>query len=447
MAQQIFPFSVSVQLFFRVHRQDIPHKIQIAERHPRLERVDRDAAVGPEHVIHVQLADPLFGFLLKGRGVRREIGVLIAEQLVGNLPGEQNPDVGPLMNGPAEQIHAHAGPDGGDVKAAQRCNHGLQRGEDLIGGHVHLGVLAADMVRHLPGILQVDGVGRHADGKGLNRLPAPPLGDRADQRGIQPAREQKAHLCVGHQALFHPGNQLFADVSAHGLQIIRANGVNLCNIGIADKFPSPIIAAGREGPDALAQPHQVFRLAGKHNDAGRVVAVIQGADADGVAGGDVFPGFAVVEDAGELGVQHGEHAGSVLAIQGKQNLAVAAAAEGVAFCGQLLLQPRKAVNLPVADRIAAVQLKRLHSGRSQPHDGETVKAEQPASGIDDFGVVRPARGRACKAFGKRRKRGAAPTVTHDRTHNRFLRNKRFQHSIGQVLYSRCHLYLFFFRLR
>ena len=44
--------------------------------------------------------------------------------------------------------------------------------------------------------------------------------DGADERGVQPAGEQEADLRVGDQPFFDARDQLFADVSADGFQIV-----------------------------------------------------------------------------------------------------------------------------------------------------------------------------------------------------------------------------------
>ena len=77
---------------------------------------------------------PLFGLLLERLGGGGEVRVLVAEQLVGDLAGQQHPDVGVLVDGLAAQVHAHAGPDGGDVVGAQQGDDLLQRVQHLARG-------------------------------------------------------------------------------------------------------------------------------------------------------------------------------------------------------------------------------------------------------------------------------------------------------------------------
>ena len=66
----------------------------------------------------MQFSYPFFRFFLKFLGTGRKVGVFVAEQLVGDFSGQKNSAVGMLMDPPAEQIHAHACPDGGDVEGA-----------------------------------------------------------------------------------------------------------------------------------------------------------------------------------------------------------------------------------------------------------------------------------------------------------------------------------------
>ena len=67
------------------------------------------------HFIDVGQADCA---LLESGGAGGEVRVLVAEELVADLTGQQHPDVRIPVDGLAAQVHAHAGPDGGDVPGA-----------------------------------------------------------------------------------------------------------------------------------------------------------------------------------------------------------------------------------------------------------------------------------------------------------------------------------------
>ena len=265
----------------------------------------------------MQLPDALLGFLLKRLGGWGKVGVLVAEQLVGDLAGEQNPDVSHLMDGLAHQIHADAGTDGGDVEGSQQLHHRFQRGENVLLGDDDLGMVAVDVIRDLFRVFQVNGVLTHADGKGADGLFAFPGGDGAHQRRIQSAAEQEADLGVGHQTLLHTGHQLVVDVGADRFQIIGKHMVYRCDVAVADEFPVAVIMSRRKRQDFVGQPHQIFRFAGKQDRAVSVVAVIQRANADRVAGGDKFFLLSVIENAGKLRVQLGKHADAILFVHGQ----------------------------------------------------------------------------------------------------------------------------------
>ena len=360
----------------------------------------------------MQLPDTLLRLFLELLRRGGEVGVLVTEQLVGDLAGQQHPNVGVLMNPLAQQIHAHAGPDSGDIKGAQQVNHILQRIQHQLPGHDHLGVVTADVVCHLLGVFQVDGVLAHADGKGADGGGALLLGDGAYQGGVQTAGEQEAHLGVGHQPLLHARHQLVMNLTADRLQIIVADGFHMGDIPVADELAVLIVMAGREGHDLVCQPHQTLGLAGKENHTGLVIAVVQRPDADGVTGRHKAAGLGVEKNQGKLSVQHGEHIHAVLLVEGQQHLAVGFA-DKVMGLAQLRLELVKAVDFPVADHIAAVQLKGLHPFRVQAHDGQPVKAQQAFTGVHNAGVVRPPGFGCLKMLLENVEGDTAATVTHD----------------------------------
>ena len=337
VAQEVFAHVVGVDLHGRVDAHDVLHKIQVAEGHPGFQRVGGDAAVRPEHIVHIQLIHPLLGLLLESLGRGGEVGVLVAEELVTDLAGQQHPDVGLLVDGLAAEVHAHAGPDGGDVIGPQQGDDFLQGVQHLLAGHVHLGMVGADVVGHFPGVFQIDGVLVHADGEGADLLAQHQGADGAHQRGIQAAGEQEAQRGVGVQPLVHTGDQLVADGVADGFQIVMAVVRDGGKVGVADELAAGVVVAGREGADLLAQADEVFGLAGEDDAAVIQVAVEQRADADGVPGGDEGVRLVVVDDHGELGVQFREHVQAILPVQGQDDLAVAAALEFVALLRQLPL--------------------------------------------------------------------------------------------------------------
>ena len=152
MAQKVFSDAVAVQLLFRVDVHDIVHEGQVAEGDPRFQGVYGDAAVGPQHVVHMELPDPFFRLLLEGFRVRREIRVFIAEDLVRDLPGEEDPDVGVFMDPPAHQVHADGSADGGDVVGSQSRNDRLQGTDHIVPADDDLVMIAVDIVRNLAGV-------------------------------------------------------------------------------------------------------------------------------------------------------------------------------------------------------------------------------------------------------------------------------------------------------
>ena len=161
-------------------------------------------------------------------------------------------------------------------------------------------------------------------------------------------------------------------------------------VGVAVELAVPV-ASGREGQDLGAQPHEVLRLAGEDHASCRQLAVVQRAYAQRVARGDELVGAGVVDYAGELRVEHGEHVGAVLAVHGQQDLAVGAGAEAVAHAHQLGLYGSEAVQLAVADAHVAVEPEGLHAVGVQPHDGQPVEAQPALAALDEAAHIRTAR--------------------------------------------------------
>ena len=135
-----------------------------------------------------------------------------------------------------------------------------------------------------------------------------------------------------------------------------------------------IVLSGREGTDLpRREPDEVFRLAREEDGAVFEIAVVQRADADGVARGDIFVLFPVVEHERELGVEHGKHLQPVFAVEGEKDLAVAVRREGIPQFLEVPLYGAEAVQLAVAHDFVFAHRKGLHPRGVQPHDSEAVE--------------------------------------------------------------------------
>ena len=308
----------------------------------------------------MKLADALFGLLLEFFGGWRKIGVLVAEQLVGNFACQNHAQIGVFVNPLAKKIHAHARADGRNIIRAEHPDDLFQTIEHLLLRHIDLGVLASDVVCHLLGIFEVDRVLAHADGKRADGRIRLACGNRADERRIKTAREQEPDLRIGHEALFHAANELVVNLRAHRVQIIVTDRLRLCDVAVADELAVLVVMSGRERHDLIAEGNEVLWLAGEDDHALFVIAVIERPDTDGVARGDILFRASVVKNQRKLRVKHFKHVHAVLKVQRKQNLAVRAADELV-FLLELLFELLEPVNLAVADHIASVALKRLHA--------------------------------------------------------------------------------------
>ena len=415
-AEQVFALAVVVALDLRVNGHDVLDEIQIPEGDPGFQGVDGNAPVSPEHVVGVELPDPLGGLFLEGLGGGGEVGVLVAEELVGDLAGEDHPDVRLGVDGLAHQVHADGGPDGGDVPGAQQADHLRQGLDHVVPGDDDLGVVGVEILGHLAGIFQVDGVLVHADGEGADGLVQDAGGHGAHQGAVQTAAEEEAQGGVRVQPLGDGGGELFPDVGADGVQVVVADRLHLGHVPVADELALVVIVSRRERPDLFHQTQQVFGFAGKENIPTAVMAVVQGADADGVPGGDVLSLGSVVEDQGKLCVQHPEHIQTVELIQGQQNLAVRVADKGVALLFQLPAHGPEAVDLPVAHQGIFPPGEGLHPLGLQAHDGQAVKAHPALAGLGGLGYVGAAGFGAGKALVKIFLGKGTAGIRHNRTH-------------------------------
>ena len=213
---------------------------------------------------------------------------------------------------------------------------------------------------------------------------------RLESSPPEPAGEQKAQRRVRVQTLFHPGDQLFPDVFADGLQIVGGAAGNRRQIGIANEALTVVIVSRREGQDVRAKSLQILRFAGKSDAPVGEIAVIKRADPDGVPGGDQPSALPVVQDQSKFRVQLIKHAEPVFLIQRQQQLTVGIAGKGIALRLELTPFGPPSVELAVAHQLAFPAGEGLHAPLIQPHDGEAVKAEQSRPDRFDPGVVRTA---------------------------------------------------------
>ena len=152
MAQEVFAFFVLVELHLRINGRDVFDEIEVAERNAGFERVGGDAAIGAEHIVHMKLPHALLGFRLERSGAGGEICIFVAEELIGNFTGEQHADIGLLVNGFADEVHAHAGADGGDVIRAKQRNDGFEIFDNIVLCDDDLGVVAVNVIGNFAGV-------------------------------------------------------------------------------------------------------------------------------------------------------------------------------------------------------------------------------------------------------------------------------------------------------
>jgi hypothetical protein len=140
--------------------------------------------------------------LLVGRLVEVEVA---SEELVGALAGDDHLDPEGLDLARHEE-HGRARPDCGDVVRLRVVDHVLDGVDVVLNGEVELMVQGAQVLRHLPGRLEVRGtLQAHVEGVELG-APAPgglcpgevANDDGRHQRRVQPAGEQDVERDVCH---------------------------------------------------------------------------------------------------------------------------------------------------------------------------------------------------------------------------------------------------------
>ena len=263
----------------------------------------------------MKFLDPLLRFFLESIRRGGKIRIFISEQLVRNLTGQQNADIRVFVNVLAYQIHADAGPDRRDIESTQQLDHRFQRIQHLFSGDDDLSMVAADEVRDLSGIFQIDGILTHTNGEGLNGLAAFPCRNGTNKGRIQSTGKKEAYLGISNQPFLYAGNQLFPDIFADCFQIVVMVLLCLRNVAVTVKNAVFVVMPGWEGIDLTDQTNQIFGFAGKYDGAVCVAAPVQRTNANGISCRNKLIFLCVIEDAGKFCVQHGKQIGAIFFVQ------------------------------------------------------------------------------------------------------------------------------------
>lgn len=124
---------------------------------------------------------------------------------------------------------------------------------------------AADVIRHFPGIFEINGVSFHTYGKSTYRLSEQSCGDGTDKRTVEPAAEQESDGSIGIQTLFHAGDQLVVNFSTNFRKRIMRDLRHLCDVPVADELSVRIVVTGRKRKNFIGKANQINRFAGKKN--------------------------------------------------------------------------------------------------------------------------------------------------------------------------------------
>ena len=362
VAEQVFSLFIAVQLLLRIDVHDVIGEIKITEGNACFQTVDADAAVRPEHVVHMQFAHPFFRFFLEGFRTRREICIFISEQFIGDFSGEKNADIGVLVNVFADQIHSDRSADRGDIIRCEQFDDRFQCADDVVLCDDDVGVVTVNVIGNLARVFQVDGVDVHADRERADRTVQVLCRDAADQGRIKAAGQKKSDRGVRVKPFLNALHELCTDIFRDYIHTVMGIFPDIGQITVTYEFPVFIVVTGREREDFVDQLHEVLRLGSEYDRSLFIITVVQRADPDRVPRRDVGITFCIIEDKSEFRVEPAEHIRTLPLVHRKKNLTVAVALKGIAFFFKQLLDRPEPVNLAVADDGASVlPCERLHS--------------------------------------------------------------------------------------
>ena len=197
--------------------------------------------------------------LLELFGVGGVVGILIAEELVGNFTREQHADIRLLVYGFADEIHAHGGTDRRYIEGFKSFYYLFKTVEHELFVDINFGVLAADVVGDHAGVLQIYGVLAHAHGEGAYLFAlffVFPGGNGADEGAVEPAREQKADGRVGFEPLYDALGEQTVYVFINFLVAVVEIFIDGGYIAVADELAVLIVVPGREGIYLFGKGHE-----------------------------------------------------------------------------------------------------------------------------------------------------------------------------------------------
>ena len=346
---------------FRVDAHRHVQELAVQERHPRLHAPGHHRLVGAQAVVVVQRVQLADQFLVELARVRRLVEVQVAaEDLVAALAAQHH--LHPhRLDPPRQQEHRRGRADGGDVVGLDVADHFRQRVQAFLEGVFEAMVHGAQRLR---GDLRRRQVGRslQADREAVQARP-PGLGpvaildamarvtcgDCRHQRGIQPARQQHAVGHVGHQLAMHRGLEGLAQFLQRHIHVFDRVVVAPRSLVVLRQFAGRgvVPVAGRELRHVGAFVHQGLHFRGHPQSTFLVVAPIQRAYAQRIAGDQRAALRGIPQGKGEDAVEPVEETGrAVLAIQRVDHLAVRGGLERIRL-RELALQLAMVVDLPV----------------------------------------------------------------------------------------------------
>ena len=140
----------------------------------------------------------------------------------------------------------------------------------------------------------------------------------AHEAAVRPPEQQKPSGASASRRFSTPAISSRQQVCRRSRSSSRTTGIDMRHVAVASELAVGIIVAGRKRHDIVHETDKGFRLAGEDDRGVGVIAVVQWADADGVARRDKTAALGIIDDHGKLCVETAEHVQPLAFVKAKR---------------------------------------------------------------------------------------------------------------------------------